>query len=141
MKSFLSFIQQINFGKALDSCKPNLEKYPSGGFVHNSRIECVPNNQLDPLRVQNDSTPVLGSSIFEITEKALINIGFHRLGYPELHYLLNEETSLVMVCAESKWYGAINQFSGLKPQMERVYISKHIKSMKDVQLLIQSLSE
>jgi hypothetical protein len=77
----------------------------------------------------------------EITEIDLIKIGFHRLGYPELHYALNEETSLVFVCAEGKWYASIHQFQGLKPPMERVYIPKDVKTMSDVKLLIKYLSE
>ena len=127
MESFLSFIQQINFGKGLDSCKPDLSKYPKGSFISHSEPQWVPTRP--------------NHFMEEITEEVLIKIGFHRLGYHELHYVLNEETSIVLVNAEGKWYGAIHQFQGLKPPMERVYIPKDLKSMEDVHLLIQALSE
>lgn len=127
MKSFLLFIQQINFSKVLDSCKPDLSKYPSGCFVHSGKLEWIP------------TTP--NHFMEEITETELINLGFHTGDYPEIIYVLNEETSLVLVCSEGKWYGAIHQFQGLKPPMERVYIPKDIKTVHDVKLLIHALSE
>lgn len=127
MKSFLSFIQQINFSKVLDSCKPDLSKYPYGSFVHTGKLEWIP------------TTP--NHFMEEITEEGLIRIGFHRLGYPELHYVLNEETSLVMVYADGKWYSEIKQIQGLIPPRERVYIPKDVKTIQDVKLLIHALSE
>lgn len=142
MKSFLSFIQQINFGKLLDSCKPDLSKLPSGSFVHDSELKWVPNKENDYLRVRNESTPVI-TNIFmeEINEKRLLKLGFHKGDFPEMFFTLNDETALVLAYAEGKWYGAIHQFQGLKPPFERVYIPKDLKTMSDVKLLIQALSE
>jgi hypothetical protein len=77
----------------------------------------------------------------EIDEKKLQDIGFVFGDYPEMIFPLNEETSLVLVYAEGKWYGAIKQFQGLKPPMEWVYIPKDIVSMNHVLLLIACLSD
>ncbi len=77
----------------------------------------------------------------EIDEKKLKEIGFIFGDYPEMIFPLNEETSLVLVFADGKWYAAIKQFIGLKPPMERVYIPKDIVSINHVLLLIACLSD
>lgn len=110
--------------------EPKAKKNPIGGIVSNSELQWFPTTPNEFIK-----------GLEEITEEGLIKLGFHRLGFPELHYVLNEETSLVMVYAECKWYGAIKQFQGLIPPMERVYIPKDVKTIQDVKLLIQALSE
>ena len=71
----------------------------------------------------------------KITIEKLIDLGFYKGNYPELLYDLDDETVIVCVQSEGKFYFWIRQFDG-KTDFNQIYIPKNFTNINQVIMIL-----